>query len=157
VNWKVFTAVLLIPAFAAAQVPPIETTPPGDDKITTVKKDAVVPYDGQLFDPSTALRWANWLRQYKVRLHEDVLREQKVCKVKIDYEQKLVKIEKDRSKTVTTDLRARLVRSEKARLDAEDEARNPPWYRSIWLGLGAGVVGTLATAFIVVKATDSSK
>jgi hypothetical protein len=156
-NWHAFVAVLLLPAVVLAQTPPIEDIPEGDDKITSVKEGQKAPYKGQLFDPPTALRWANWLRQYKLRLKTDVLREQKVCEAKVDYEGKVLTAEKDRNKTIETDLKVRLTRSEKARLEAEEEARNPPWYRTVWFGTALGVVGTLGVTFAVVQVVNTGK
>jgi len=122
-NWKVFVAVVLLPAVASAQTPPIQTIPAGDDKIEPVHKGQPAPFDGQLYDSMTALRWANWLQQYKYRLVWDVEKSQSVCSVEKRYRDELLKAEETRATTVEKDLRERLARSEQARLKAEEEAR----------------------------------
>jgi hypothetical protein len=115
-----------------------------------------VPFDGQLFDPQTALRWANWLQQYKLRLKQDVTYEQKVCEAKLSYSDKVLKVEEELSKEVKQDLRGRLMRSEKARLVAEEETRNPPWYRSVWFGIAVGTVGTISIFGLSVWVVSSA-
>jgi hypothetical protein len=144
---KSLLAVLLITTQAAAQTPPITTIPPGDDKILVIHKSDSAPIDGQLFSNDTALRWGFWLQQYKYRLKADVEQAQHVCAVETTYKDKVLGIEKTRSATVEKDLLVRLERAEKARLSAEEELRNPHWYKTrdfgIFLGLAssAGILG----------------
>ena len=121
--------------------PPVQANPPGDDVITVVKKGEAAPYTGQLFDQPTALRWANWLQQYRLRLDLDVRREKDLCLQQVQYEVTLRDSERDRGRKVESDLMLRLERSEKARLHAEEEARNPPWYRAPLFNIGLGFVG----------------
>lgn len=154
-NYRALLLALTITATAQAQR--IEDIPPGKDEIVSLPKGEKAPFDGQLFSNDTALRWGNWLVQLKTRLKADVEREQGICVAEKDFQYESLEIEKARAKTVEKDLKARLLRSEKARLKAEDEARNPPWYRSIWLGVGGGVVATLAATFAAVKITNSGR
>lgn len=153
-NWKVFLLVFLMPAIVLAQTP-IQTVPPGEDKITVLPKGEKAPYSGQLFDDPTALRWANWLQQYKIRLKADVEREQKMCVARMGYYKKLNKIEKERNQKIEADLRLRLKRAEEARMKAEHEARNPPWYESRTFGIIVGVIGTSAVFGLSIWAVDS--
>jgi len=153
-NWRIFLLVFLLPVLAFGQDPPVQTIPPGDDKIEVLPKGKEAPYSGQLFDNPTALRWANWLQQYKMRLKADVEREQKVCKARVGYHESLVRIERDRNKEVEKDLRSRLLRAEKARLAAEHEARNPAWYKTRTFGIVVGVVGASAIFGVSVYAVD---
>ena len=143
-NWRVFLIIFLLPSIVLAQTPPIEANPPGEDKIEPINKGDPAPYSGQLFDPMTALRWGNWLQQYKLRLRLDVEKEQEICAAKTKFHLQLLNIEETRAKAVEKDLRLRLKTSEAARLTAEDEARNPPWYRTVWFGAGVGVVVTVS-------------
>lgn len=143
-KYRAFVSVLLLSSVAAAQTPPIVTVPAGKDRITPLKLDEPAPYSGQLFDPPTALRWANWLKQYKLRLRVDVERERESCSTKIKYEREVKKAEVNRARAIEKDLKVRLQRSEQARLKAEHELRNPPWYRATWFGVSVGVVGTAA-------------
>ncbi len=154
-SWRAFFVVFLMPALVLAQSPPVKSIPPGDDKIVPVAKGAKAPFSGQLFDPLTALRWGNYLQQYKYRLAWDVKKEQSFCRIKTEYDGKLLAIEKKRATRVSKDLRSRLLVSEKARLVAEEEARNPPWYRSTQLGLGLGVVGTVAVVVVAAYALNA--
>lgn len=156
-TWKVFILVFLFPSFVLAQTPPIETTPPGDDRIAPLGLGEKAPFEGQLFDTPTALRWANWLKQYKYRLKADVELSEKICVVKGEYSEKVLAAEKERASTVETDLKTRLLRSEQSRVKAEYELQNPPWYKSFWFPMTVGVVGTVAvggvTAWLVSSVT----
>lgn len=156
-NYKVFIAALLIPSVLYAQTPPIATIPPGEDKISAVKKADPAPYDGQLYSTDTAIRWAFWLQQYKFRLKSDVETAQQICKAETDYRDKSLVIEQKRADKVEKDLTDRLLRSEKARLTAEDEARNPPWYRTREFGLVLGVIGTAGLVSLSVWVIQTRK
>lgn len=135
--------------------PPVETIPPGDDVIKPVRKGQAAPFDGQLFDVDTAIRWAFWLQQYKYRLDADAQRYQQVCKVEKNYRDKKLEIEKDRGSKVEKDLKDRLLRSEKARLAAEEEARNPPWYNTRTFGVIVGVVATVGVMALGIWALEA--
>ncbi len=136
---------------------PVDTIPPGKDKIKSVRKGQVVPFDGQLFDIDTAIRWGFWLQQYKYRLEADSIRFQQLCRVETDFRDRKLGIEKERNGKVETDLRERLLRSEKARLAAEEEARNPPWFSTTAFGVVIGVVATAAVFGIAVAAIDATR
>lgn len=155
-NWRVFAACLLLPATAAAQAsPPIQAVPVGEDKIVPVREGEKAPFTGQLFDQPTALRWGNWLLQYKYRLEWDVQKEQKVCLAETEYRDKLLQIEKDRAQQVEVDLMERLERSETARLAAEEVARNQPWYNTRELGVVLGVTGTVGIMALSIWALEA--
>lgn len=154
-SWRAFLLVLLLPSLVWAQSPPIVAVPPGDDKIVPLEEGDKAPYTGQLFDPTTALRWANWLQQYKYRLKWDVEKEQSICAVEKKYRDDLLSAEEKRAATVEKDLRARLLRSEKARLKAEEEARNPDWYNTRTFGVAVGVVATVGIVALSVWALSA--
>lgn len=137
--------------------PPVQAIPPGDDQIVQLKKGQPAPFDGQLFDPLTALRWANWLQQYKYRLVWDVERVQQTCKAETKYRDDVLAAEEERAKKVEDDLTSRLERSEQARLAAEEEVRNPPWYSTTTFGVVVGVVATAAIFGIAVAAIDATR
>jgi hypothetical protein len=160
-NWRIVLITFLVTSTAYSQDipspdPPVQTIPPGDDVITPVRKGEPAPYTGQLFDSDTALRWANWLQQYKYRLTWDVRRAQEVSSIELKYRDDLLKAEEVRAEKVETDLRGRLERSEQARLDAEEELRNPPWYSSPVFGAVIGVIATAAVFGIAVAAIDAT-
>ena len=163
-NWKAFLIVLLLPAVVLAQQPaptssvshpPVETIPPGDDKIATLRKGEDAPYDGQLFSVDTSIRWANWLQQYKYRLIWDVELEQKICGEEKGYRDSLLTIEKERAEKVEVSLREALRRSEQERLEAEEAARNPAWYSTMEFGVVVGAVSTAAVFALAVWAVDA--
>lgn len=141
-------------ALADPPVPQLETVPPGDDRIAALREGDRAPYTGQLFDSSTALRWANWLEQYRVILRTTVEHDQKVCSIKLDYDATVLKTEQQKAAALEQDLKQRLTDSEKARAQAQYEAQNPPWYRTVWFGAGLGVVTTLAITYAVVQTTS---
>lgn len=141
---RLIAALVLLPQLAFAQAPPVKDVPPGEDVIVPVKKGAAAPIDGQLFSPETALRWANWLQQYQLRLVMDVQYAEDVCKEETSYRDKLLVIEKDRSAATEKSLRDELLKSEKSRIAAEEEVRSgPPWYDTVEFGI---VLGTAVTA-----------
>jgi len=152
-RWLAVVAVVLVAGTASAQVP-IKSIPAGPDHIVPLRKGYRAPYTGQLFGPATALRWANWLQQYRLRLKSDTAYQQATCKVERVYDAKLLRVEQQRSSVLTTDLRARLARSEQARLHAEQVARNPPWYRASWFGVALGVAGSLAIGGVTAWAVS---
>jgi len=152
-KYRVVVVVLLATQIAWAD--PIPPIPPGDDKIVPVKEGDKAPFTGQLFDQSTALRWGNWLQQYKLRLSQDVDREKKTCEVQVKYKDEVLRIEEKRAATITEDLRNRLQKTEEARLRAEEEARNPSWYTTRTFGVIVGAVGTAAIFGFSVYAIDS--
>ncbi len=131
---------IFAPALSAQE---LESIPPGDDKIVPLKKGVPAPFDGQLFNPETALRWANWLEQMKTRLTLDVKKAEDVCKVETAHRDRVLKIEKDRAAAVEKDLHERLHKSEEARLKSEEAARDRPFYDTVEFGI---IVGVLASA-----------
>lgn len=153
---------LLLSSSAYAQDIPspdadIEDIPPGEDQIIPLKEGEEAPFDGQLFSPATALRWANWLRQYKYKLEWDVNLVSDVCRANLDYKEELLEIEKKKGDDIQRDLEDRLSRSEQARLAAEEEARNPPWYRTWEFGVGVGVVSTVALIAVTAVALNAAQ
>lgn len=117
----------------------IQTLPPGDDQIVSLKLGQSAPFDGQLFSTNTAMRWGFWLEQYKLRLKIDVEAAKATCAVQVDHDAKVAAIQSAAADAIQKDLKSRLLNSEKARLAAEEEARNPPWYRSREFGIVTGV------------------
>ena len=143
-HWVLLVASVLVPQFAWAEAPPVKEIPPGEDIIVPVKKGVPAPIDGQVFSPETALRWANWLQQYKLRLDWDVKYAEDVCKEETGYRDKLLVIEKGRSAATEKSLRDELLKSEQGRVEAEETAREgPPWYNAAEFGI---VLGTVVTA-----------
>lgn len=137
--------ICLFPSIARAEpteASPLIPVPSGPDVITSVKKGEPAPYEGQLFDASTAIRWANFLQQANTRLKLDPLYQYQVDKVEIDALNKVITLEQDKYKKVTEQLETDLTTAKK-------EAADPPFYKTAGFGFGMGV---LATVVVVVGA-----
>ena len=137
--------------------PQVVTYPPGDDKIAVVHKGDPAPYAGQLFEDNTALRWATWLQQYRMRYGLDMRAEQDSCQVKIGHADDLATIEKERTAKIEADLRQRLKETDAQRLKLEEELRNPSFFKQPGLWYGVGVVSTLAAVAVTAYAVHETK
>lgn len=162
-RWLLLVVLLLVPAAARAAdeevpeyspSPPIQTIPLGDDKIVVVGRGKPAPFSGQLFDPATAMRWANWLTQYRTRLVQDVQRERELCITEVTHREELMEIEAERNKRIEDDLRERVLRVEKYNAKLNDDMNNPSFFRSVEFGLLLGVVGSSAVAVAVGLAAN---
>lgn len=132
---SILLAVLTSSTFALGQEPKIEAIPPGEDRILSLKEGDKAPFTGQLFEPATAVRWANWLQQYKFHLRSDLELQKKTDGLEIKLWQEKYKLQQAQYVEVTTDLQRRLHQ-------AESELRSPPWYTTTWFGVVLGVAGT---------------
>jgi hypothetical protein len=161
-NWRICVLTILFPAVALAEppqlpAPQVVTYPPGDDKITVVRKGDQAPYTGQLFEDNTALRWAVWLQQYKTRYGLDMKAEQDSCQVRLQHSSELAAIESDRTAKIESDLRTRLKDADSQRVKLEDEIRNPGFFKQPGLWVGVGVFTTLAAVAVTAYAVHSTK
>lgn len=150
---KLVSVLVLVLVFSVSyktKAQEIQTIPPGDDVIVSLTNKQPAPFDGQLFDNSTAMRWGFWLQQYKLHLKLDVDKEVQTCGVKLDFKDKELKINQDQSKTITDDLKVRLQRSETSRLASEEAARHPAFWKTFEWGL---MVGIVMTGVVVVVST----
>lgn len=155
-RWRVLVALVLLPATAMAQSPLVLTYPPGDDNILVLRKGAVAPFDGQLFDNDTSMRWALWLRQYKERYTLDMAAAQASCQVDLTHASQLYAIQATRDAAVAKDAMDRLKASEVARLSAEAELRDPPFFKSNGFWFGVGIATSLLTATIATLALNKA-
>jgi len=155
-KYRASVAAFLIPALALAEEPlpspHLVTLPAGDDNITAVKKGYPAPYDGQLFDENTSLRWAMWLKQYELRYGTDLKAAQDSCKVLVAHEDSYRVIEQERNTKSEKDLRDRLLAADKARLEAEENLRNPSFFKEPGLWFAVGVLTTVAVTVVAAKA-----
>jgi hypothetical protein len=160
-NWRVFVAVFLMPALALAEpplpAPEVVTYPPGDDKIVVVKKGDAAPYQGQLFDDSTALRWAVWLQQYKARYGLDMQAERARAEARLQYVREVAAIDAKAAAAKEADLRARLKAVDAARLKLEEEVRNPSFFKQPGVWFGIGILTTVVTAGTTVALLNATK
>jgi len=146
---------LLLTSGAQAQELPevpdfkLEPLPAGSDRILSLPKGEPAPYSGQLFDASTALRWANYLEQYRVQLG---LRERAHLHLRAaerGYWEAVVVAERTAGKTVQEDLGTRLHKVEDDNARLQQELLQPtPWYSTREFGFVAGVVLSLSGAIV---------
>jgi len=127
----------LILASSSAYAQEVVAVPPGPDSIVPLRKGEPAPFDGQLFSNETAIRWANWLAQYKMLVKSDVDLQKKLCEADTQLLQKKLDLENQEYQRVTTELQAKLTK-------AQEEAANPPFYRTPLFNIGVGVVTTIA-------------
>ena len=123
-----------------AQDRAVQDIPEGEDRIVAVKKGEPAPYEGQLFDNPTALRWANWLRQYELKLDADLDYARKVCEAEIRYKGELLSIEEQRYAVVTKMYQLEVAEKETQISQLRFELSHTPWYRSTWFGVTVGAV-----------------
>lgn len=135
-----FLTILFLLLSSTAFAQEIQSIPPGDDKIVPLRLGQPAPFEGQLFDPATSLRWANWLKQYKLVLQIDREYGSKTCKAQTDFLQEVLVLERQKFDSVTQDYRKREadLRTENLRL----QDRGVAWYQTVWFGAIVGVVVT---------------
>jgi len=137
-------ALMAFAGSAGAQEPaPIETLPSGEDIIVPLRLEEPAPFQGQLFSNDTALRWANWLVQYKLRLQLDVQEQKSLCEVRTNALKKKHLIDQEKYNTVVLDYKVKLS-------DAEYRANYPPWYKDFWVGTTLGAITVSAIGLVIV-------
>lgn len=142
------TALLLYAGSADAQE--VTSVPPGNDQIVPMKKGEPAPFEGQLFDNNTALRWGNWLLQYKALVKNNHDLDQKICTADVDLQHKKIELLQRQYDQVTGELQAKLT-------VAQTELANPPWYRTVPFGIVVGVVATVAVGLSTAVLVNSVK
>jgi len=141
---RLVVAILMLSSAAYGDPPaplPIVAVPPGDDVIVVVRKGDPAPFTGQLFDEKSALRWANWLQQYKYRLGADVAFQK-------NYDQATIDFLKKTSDAANQQNAATIAALQKTVATQHDAILNPPFYRSLWFGIVIGMVLTGAAVGI---------
>lgn len=121
--------------------------PAGEDKIVPMRKGEPSPIEGQLFDNDTALRWANWLVQYKNLLKQNTELQRKLCAIDLNLSAAKLEIEQERTKKIIPDLEAKLA-------EAKHEADSPPFYKTFWFG---ATMGATITAIGVIGAASLAR
>ncbi len=144
---RILTVVLLVLLPLQALAQPLPAIPPGPDKIQTLREGDPAPFSGHLYSPDTALRWANWLEQYKLRQKLDRDLQEKICLADITLRDQKLAFAEQQYQTVVTDLEKRLAAAE-----------DPPFYQTMGFGFGVGVAATvavvIATAVVLGAVSD---
>lgn len=168
VSWRAFLVVLLVTTTAAGefktQLPElpelkVELTdiPAGEDKIVPVRKGTPAPYAGQLFSDSTALRWGNWLEQYRLQVPLLLKTQETVCLTEIKYRDDVLVVHREASMAIQGDLRVRLERVEEKNAVLQAElAKGPAWYNSRGFGIIVGAVGAFGMTALSVWALNAA-
>ena len=138
---------------AEAQEAPVAIDfPPGEDIIVPLAAGERAPFEGQMFDTTTAIRWGFRLQRLRLQLEQDVAREREICAVQTDLWETKFGLNQERYDFQLGLLHTALGDSQKA-VDvlAEQlvEAGDPPWYRTWTFGLIVGAVGTIAVGVLV--------
>ena len=149
-----FIAILLLiilPSTALAQTPPIITFPPGEDKIVAIKKGEPAPFDGQLMDTNTAIRWGNWMEQYQLRLKIDAEMHKSSVAIQNKYFEDMIKLERDQYRIVTEDYQLRIT-------ELETRLRAPkPWYETQTFSFVMGAATMAGVVALSIWALDATR
>lgn len=131
---------------------PPPAIPPGPDKIVVVKKGQEAPFDGQLFDNPTALRWGNWLEYYRFRQALDQETYKEMDTAKSAYYKDIISINEKKYNDVTA-------LQKKAIVELEKKAAEPdPWYESFEFGFGMGILAAgLVFSLSILAVTQINK
>lgn len=142
--WKLYGVLFFVLYPLDLRAQGVEAVPPGEDRIEVLRKGEVSPFTGQLFDQDTALRWRNWLGQYRLRLRESETYAERRLALEIDFSQReLERTKKFHEEVVGLHIqRQRELETQLRQLDAQ--TRTPPaWYSSPWFAFSTGlVIGT---------------
>lgn len=118
----------------------LEAIPSGEDRFVALAQGAAAPFAGQLFDTPTALRWANYLEQYRTQIslrdkayQQLLLEDQRYC-------QRVVAAKDKEASTVQVDLTRRLKRVEDKNAELQYKVDHPAWYNTREFGLVTGIV-----------------
>lgn len=118
----------------------VEAIPPGEDRIVTLSIGEKAPFTGQLYGPETALRWANFLAQYKLRLEKTEAYSVERLALEQEYFTKKFELYDQAHTTQRNWYRDRLAEAESERDTLRRDSQNPPFYKTVWFGFVAGVV-----------------
>lgn len=141
----ILSALIALVSVARAETPAAPGS--GSDNIVSLKKGAPAPFSGQLFDTPTAIRWGLWVKNYRELSAAEATKARGICEADLTYKDDLLKIEQDKTTTLTTDLKKRLLDADTTRVKLQYELDHPPWYTSAWFGFGIGAISTVAVVF----------
>lgn len=167
-RYLVATALLLLsPAVCAQEVPSqlpdvpefkLEPIPPGEDVISAIQKGQQAPFTGMLFDPSTALRWGNYIEQARLQAELCYRSWEQTRDAERAYHTGVLELERSANVEVRTDLQQRVKRLEEENAKLQGElSKGSPWYETRTFGLVLGMVGTSALVTVGAVLVNSVK
>jgi hypothetical protein len=164
-NKYVLAAVLLFsPVLCAQEALPdvpefkLEPIPPGEDVIASIQKGQQAPFTGMLFDPSTALRWGNYIEQSRLQAELCYRSWEQTRDAERTYNVEVLKLEREANAEVRADLQQRVRRLEEENTKLQGElSKGPPWYETRTFGVALGVVGTSALVTVGAVLVNSVK
>lgn len=122
--------------------------PAGADKIIPMRKGEAAPIEGQLFDNDTALRWANWLVQYKQLVKRNAELQNRLCQIDVNLANEKLVIEQEKNKKIIPDLENKLAA-------AKEAADHPAFYKTAPFGLAVGAtIASLAAVGIAIAVSQ---
>lgn len=144
----------IVPSLSYGQDPPIQNIPDGEDKIVSVREGEKAPFSGQLYESATALRWGNWLVQYKLRLDGWNMYQNKLSDLDATYwDKRLIIVDEARKKEESLYL-GKINEQQTSIVSLTKQLQDPPFYKTVWFGFVSGVLVTgvavgLGTAVVV--------
>lgn len=132
----------------------VEAIPPGEDEIVAIQKDQPAPFTGQLYSTPTALRWANWIKQYQMQLKLADEYSKKTCAVEIDFQKKELASAEKKYQEVVSGYQRELLKVYEQNRDFQQKIDHPPWYKTFWFGAVVGAVavgGTVTAGYFIFK------
>src|SRR5574343_718010 len=81
----------------------VKDIPPGSDRVVPIKEGDKAPFSGQLFDNPTALRWANWVDQYRLKLKSERLYFEQTKELEKKWFDARISAEQDKYKSIISE------------------------------------------------------
>lgn len=142
---RIILLVVLTSANAYGQV---QAIPPGADDIRELKLKEPAPIAGMLYSPETALRWANYLEQFKKLLPLSVQKERDLCQASLTLQDKTNQAARTADATKLKTTISLLQDVEKKNTELSSSLNNPAFWDTRDFGLVAGVLGTLVLVLL---------
>lgn len=114
----------------------VKPIPVGEDMIQAVEESEKAPYTGQLFSNDTAIRWMNYIKQYRAYVE---LLESKLRNAENSKRQSMEILIEGYEKNLTL-LEDKYVKVLDENRQLSYTINNPPWYKTFTFGLIIGIV-----------------
>lgn len=110
------------------------------EEVVAVSAGDRVQFDGMLFPTELAIRLGLRVESLEARLRLDVDREQALCRVRIEFEQRTTTLERERRNFETQQYTSRIT-DQAAQI--QQLSRPTPWYRSFGFSFGLGIFASI--------------